>query len=390
MRGGEAGGASHAHLTSGSGSSNAASIKLSIHYVWLGLSGGRMARSEQFGNAVTTTRVTGLWGLLGWRERPRPIESCLIEDGDSGPAYPTDLYCSNDHFVLQTKISRGQWGAVATLCSLLILAGFYATAQRNSAIPVDLVYVAIGMALVSLPLRHFPITCSVAVILTILGDMLAFFPHFTGQRFYSVCVAAVIVAVIALMAEQILVFAVQNVSASLDKKPGRNNWQPKGTIAWAISFLTMAEGLAVVGYCLRLGRWITPMHYGTLSRTALISAAVALGLGLLVAVFVGSGHGLADIRHDVPSLSSPPKPGRVTWKFAIHHIPRWRTSNAIARTAEILIRVVVRSFDIVCSFVVGSARITTNLLRATSYFFLRIITSIINRFLSCSFLAFAA
>jgi hypothetical protein len=238
-------------------------------------------------------------GAFGFGERPEEAVGC--EEGcNAARIRPTDLYCDqHDRFLPFSGMSGAGKILVVALVAFLVYGSVELTAQLDSAVPVNLGYILVGLGAIALPLRNYRRTCSVtaALWLGISGLALAF--PLTDAHFHAVAAAFLLVVLTGTTLLSMFYAALLDEGAA--------------GIASGIAarLLLGAMGALAIGFASPLADWIWQAQGPAIGRVAFFAAAI-LAAGTLVTAIVGGfvqSSKRSDDR-DVRQIGSPEKPVR--------------------------------------------------------------------------------
>jgi hypothetical protein len=238
-------------------------------------------------------------GAFGFGERPEEAVGC--EEGcNAARIRPTDLYCDqHDRFLPFSRMSGAGKIFVVALAAFLVYGSVELTAQLNSAVPVNLGYILVGLGAIALPLRNYRRTCSVtaALWLAISGLALAF--PLTDAHFDAVAAAFLLVVLTGTTLLAMFYAALLDEGAA-------------GIASGIAARLFLgAMGALAIGFASPLADWIWQAQGPAIGRVAFFAAAI-LAAGTLVTAIVGGfvqSSKRSDDR-DVRQIGSPEKPVR--------------------------------------------------------------------------------
>jgi hypothetical protein len=239
-------------------------------------------------------------GAFGFGERPEEAVGCDVEEGcDAARIRPTDLYCDqHDRFLPFSGMSGAGKIFVVALVAFLVYGSVELTAQLDSAVPVNLGYILVGLGAIALPLRKFRRTCWVtaALWLAISGLALAF--PLTDAHFHAVAAAAFLLVVMTGTTVLSMFHA-----ALLDEDAAGI------ASGLAVRQLLGAMGALAIGFASPLADWVWQAQGPAIGRVAFFAAAI-LAAGTLVTAIVGGFVESAKRSDDrpVPKIGSPEKP----------------------------------------------------------------------------------
>jgi hypothetical protein len=241
-------------------------------------------------------------GAFGFGERPEEAVGCDIEEGcDAARIRPTDLYCQDDRFLPFSRMSGAAKIFVVALVAFLVYGSVELTAQLDSAVPVNLGYILVGLGAIALPLRNFRRTwwVTAALWLAISGLALAF--PLTDAHFHAVAAAAFLLVVMTGTTLVSMFYA-----GPLDEDAAGI------ASGLAVRLLLGAMGALAIGFASPLADWVWQAQGPAIGRVAFFAAAI-LAAGTLVTALVGGFVEARAERSDDPpvrQIGSPEKPAR--------------------------------------------------------------------------------
>jgi hypothetical protein len=251
-------------------------------------------------------------GAFGFGERPEEAVGC--EEGCAAARIrPTDLYCEHDRFLPFSGMSGAGKIFVVALVAFLVYGSVELTAQLDSAVPVNLGYILVGLGAIALPLQNFRRTCWVtaALWLAISGLALAF--PLTDAHFHAVAAAAFLLVVMTGTTLVSMFYA-----GPLDEDAAGI------ASGLAVRLLLGAMGALAIGFASPLADWVWQAQGPAIGRVAFFAAAI-LAVGTLVTAIVG---GFVE--------SSKDSDDRPVWQFGSPQKPAMepRETKATARRAR--------------------------------------------------------
>lgn len=298
-------------------------------------------------------------GAFGFGERPEEAVGCDIEEGcDAARIRPTDLYCDqHDRFLPFSRMSGAGKIFVVALVAFLVYGSVELTAQLDSAVPVNLGYILVGLGAIALPLRNFRRTCWVtaALWLAISGLALAF--PLTDAHFHAVAAAAFLLVVLAGTTLVSMFYA-----GPLDEDAAGI------ASGLAVRQLLGAMGALAIGFASPLAGRVWQAQGPAIGRVAFFAAAI-LAAGTLVTAIVG-GFVKSSKRSDdrpVRQIGSPKKPARE---------PR-QTKTTTARR-DILGRAADRLWVMFYNVKEVIRTVSINVLRTVAYVIWKLVISLVN------------
>lgn len=258
---------------------------------------------------------------FGIPESPTAVEACRLNSCDRGSRpFVTDLYCpGHGRFLPLIAAPPGLRAFVAVFSSLLIYGAFELTAQTDSWMPVYLVYSAIFLCFVAIPLRHFHRTATVASLIWVFGSLVPAISRVTPGH-----IQVIMAAVIVVSASAVLTYCAIAGTSSVDsyRTPRRENRAIRRLIAAA---LIVAAWSALAGVLVRYSAHVLPGAESGLSTVALIIALICVAIAALIAGVSGAVLGVGRVRTQVPRITNP---GRPAWAPPNTRSPGARTYQA--------------------------------------------------------------
>jgi len=305
-------------------------------------------------------------GAFGFGERPEEAVGCDIEeDCDAARIRPTDLYCEHDRFLPFSRMSGAGKIFVVALVAFLVYGSVELTAQLDSAVPVNLGYILVGLGAIALPLRNFRRTCWVtaALWLAISGLALAF--PLTDAHFHAVAAAFLLVVMTGTTLLSMF------YAAPLD--------EDAAGIASGLAArqLLGAMGALAIGFASPLADRVWQAQGPAIGRVAFFAAAI-LAAGTLVTAIVGGFVQSANRSDDrpVPKIGSPQKPAMLPRKPKATTARRGRSS--MGQIGDILVQAVDR-LGVMLYNAKGAIRtVSIYVLRTVAYVIRKLVISLVN------------
>lgn len=295
---------------------------------------------------------------FGFPETPTSVEVCSRDQCDRNESLVTDLYC-HDHGRFLPLITAPAAVRVLTaiIGSIVIYALFEIAAQTNSKLPVFIVYSAICLGLVAIPLRHFRRTFAITSILWIAASLLPVLPRATSH-FYISLAAIVGVGGIAVFAA----YAIARVPNARLRASLTRESRIISRIAGAA--LVIAAWSAVASLALR---YILPGDEPRMERVVTVIALVSLAGGVLV---VASSSVVIGVRRTSTLVRTIRKPRRPAWipptlrhYSSLRHRARNPLSLAVERFAAVMLLMAISLINALAV----TGRIVANTLTLVAY-----------------------
>jgi hypothetical protein len=309
-------------------------------------------------------------GAFGFGERPKEAVGCDIEEGcDAARIRPTDLYCDqHDRFLPFSRMSGAVKIFVVALVAFLVYGSVELTAQLDSAVPVNLGYILVGLGAITLPLRNFRRTCWVtaALWLAISGLALAF--PLTDAHFRAVAAAAFLLVVMTGTTLVSMFYA-----APLDEDAAGI------ASGLAVRQLLGAMGALAIGFASPLADRVWQTQGPAIGRVAFFAAAI-LAAGTLVTAIVGGFVQSAKRSDDrpVPKIGSPRKPAMLVRQAKATTGRARRGRSPMDQIADILVRAVDRLWVMLYNVKEAIRTVSINVLRTVAYVIWKLVTSLVN------------
>jgi hypothetical protein len=258
------------------------------------------------------------WYVRLGEERPIVASGCPESDCAPGAIEAHDVYCRTHERLLPFSTSaptRTRW-LVVNLLRALVCGVFTVSAQTASPLPVTVLAVLTGAAVLGLPLRHYTVGRTVAVVLWALACTVSALTAVTGTHGHRI-IGTVSLALVALAW---LGWTGARLTDRADEGRARRARRPDpGDRSGGRAAGMIASGLAVVPAALLLSLLLAQGPSGWLLRLPavrgwlLVTALGGLAGALLAALLVGTldGWGLVDLRTRQAGL--PGRPAMLRW-----------------------------------------------------------------------------
>jgi Fibronectin type III domain len=278
------------------------------------------------GSAGQANELSG----FGFPEPPTAVEACRL-----GSCYRnneplvTDLYC-HDHgrFLPLIGVPVGVRAFVAIVSSLLIYGAFELTAETGSRTPVYIVYSAIFLCFIAIPLRHFPRTASIAVLIWLFGSLTVVISRVTPGRFHVIAGALIMVGAA-------IVFAGYAIAGTSSVTRYRHLSRDYRAIVTMVAVaLIVAAWSALDGLLVRYSADVLPGAESGLSTVMLTIGLICVAIAALIVSVSGGVLGAGRVQTQVPRVTYP---GRPTWVPPATRSPgarAYRAQNALDMMIE--------------------------------------------------------
>lgn len=301
-------------------------------------------------------------GAFGWWEEPKTPESCPQEGCGRGTTLATDLYCTaHDRFLpFVRNWTNGARVTAIVISAALVYGCFALAAQSSSWLPLFFVYATIGLGIVGLPLRLFPVTVRVTVLLWFVACTVALVYHLTSDRAHGVMVTTLIIVAACALGSQCAIFSARG--ARSERTFSDADHRPRSALAFAAGTvsISLAAGLAASSLDIMPRRLL--IGQSTLITVTWISGAAALALGLVGAVVAGMVDGAPRVSSDTAAMPAWRGPDEVRWRAQRTVIRPARVRTVIDRMGDVLRRALIRLADALRIAAVIATRTALNLL----------------------------
>lgn len=307
--------------------------------------------------------VRALFGGFGWPEKAAGIETCPQKDDTGEQALATDLYCrctQHDRFLPFVRTwSNGARVTAVLAGSALIYGCFALAAQLDSWIPLFVVYALIGLSAVALPLRLFPLTVRLTIVIWLVASAGALVYHFSGSRAHAIMATALLVAAGCALGLHAVTRSVQDILAG--KAVSNDRQRSLGALAFVTGAVATAAAAGAIALALLLVPRVLESGAAELRSAALITAIAAIVLAALGAAAAGLFDGIPRISTRPGSIQIWPGPRKVTWRAERKVIRSGRIRTFGDRIGDVTRRVLIRMGNALASFSTDAARISVNL-----------------------------
>ena len=301
-------------------------------------------------------------GAFGWWEEPETSESCPQEGCGRGTTLVTDLYCTaHDRFLpLVRNWTNGARVTAIVISAALVYGCFALAAQSSSWLPLFFVYATIGLGIVGLPLRLFPVAVRVTVLLWCVACALSFAYHLASARAHGVMVTTLIIVAACALGSQCAIFSARD--ARNERTFSNADHRPRSALAFVAGMvsISLAAGLAASSLDITPRRLL--IGQSTLITVTWISSAAALALALVGAVVAGMVDGAPRVSSDTAAIPAWRGPDEVTWRAQRTAIRPARIRTVIDRMGDVLRRALIRLADVLRIVAVTASRTALNLL----------------------------
>ena len=316
-----------------------------------------------------------LLGGFGFPEKPEPIEVCAPDGCYQHVPLATDLYCHEHYRLLPlVRSSAAVRVVVAILAAMLSYAAFGISAQYRSYIPILVLYVTIGLALVSLPLRNYRRTAPTVSIIWILSCAAAAVGQVYGSDVHRIVIEIVTVAVALIFASLAVIYAPS--AADLLETAGRAE-RPVAVIGAA--GLLAACGCAAAANGLDIENRLLS---GTGNEPADVLLKIAIVTALVSALVLCASAlalGVGKVKKEDSAIPYPRQPDSINFRRDRPDRRRRPAAvNPFDRIAEALGRSILSVVRIIADVLIVIAEIAANCLIFTAYYLLLSCVFIIN------------
>ncbi len=326
---------------------------------------------------MTAARAV-LMGGFGWREKARPADTCPQHRSAGDEILPTDLYCASDDRFLpfSRDWTTGMRITAVVLLAVLVYGAFALAGEIDSWAPVSAVYFVTGLAVVGLPLRLYPVTVRLTILLWVVACASAL--TYRGTHAHTVLASALLIGAAVVLAVQASVEATASAQDQ-DLVPNTEH-RSRAALAFITTTLVVSATAALalaVAYGLQAASGFSP------TKAMVITTASALALTLLASVASGFVDGISRISLRAPAFQAWDGPDPVTWRRQRAEIPHRRVRTLPDRVGEVTRQALIRLADGLGVLAVASARVTAN-------FMFTVIRLLANIAISCANLAIRA
>jgi Fibronectin type III domain len=289
---------------------------------------------------------------FGFPEAATAVEVCTRDDCyKNNEPLVTDLYCrSHGRFLPLISAPISLRVLLAIISTLIIYGSFELTAQRNSRLPVFIIYAVIGFGLVILPLRHFTRTAVIASLIWVIASVIPITSSSSSGHFRVVLAAATLVGSISILA----IYAIAGTPYTVP--PGSPARELRVIARIVAVALIIAIWTAVASLALHYESYVLPGSERRIARFLLIIALISLAVSALVISATSVVIGVRNMKLQVRTLRKPRRP---TWVapganvlLAIGRI----IANCVAQVAYVLAYTIIALTNVVIRFVVLTAR----------------------------------
>jgi len=323
--------------------------------------------SSMHGAAGTSHKTNSqrlIFGAFGWPEKALRIEPCPEADCVGREILPTDLYCaSHDRFLpLVRNWANGERITAILAVAAVIYGGFALSAELNSWLPIFLLYSMIGMGVVGLPLRLFPTTVRVAILIWVLACACSLSYRLAGSHTHAVIATTALIVAACAMG---LRAGLMSVDGSLNARVFTNEGHRSRAV---LGFVTAAFVTTVAAGAIALGLVIIPrrllLNEPGLLLVAIITGLGVFALGLITAIVAGMIDGAPRISFVTHRFGLWRGPAPRSWSAHRTAIRRRRIHNIMDRLGEVSRHALIRLADALRISSVAATRATANLLLA--------------------------
>ncbi|MER6226116.1 hypothetical protein ABT189_37140 [Streptomyces sp900105755] len=321
------------------------------------------------------------WYLRLGAERPVVASGCPESDCAPGAIEAHDVYCRSHERLLPFSTSaptRTRW-LVVNLLRAVVCGVFTVAAQTASTMPVTVLAVLAGAVVLALPLRHYPVGRTAALVLWALACAVTALAAVTGAHGHRI-IGTVSLALVALawlgwtsarLTDRADSGRTRSRRARRPNPDDRSGGRTVGMIASGMAavpvalLLSLLLGQGPAGWLLRL-----PAVRGWLLMAAVGSLAGALLAALLVGAL--DGWGLVDLRTRQATL--PGRPAMLRWTPADR---RWKGAPPRSFAGRVQVLVLELRHQLVTA-ALRCAAFAANVLRLTGHHAARAVVRLAN------------
>jgi Fibronectin type III domain len=244
---------------------------------------------------------------FGHPEAATPVEVCPDGTcGRSGKPSVTDLYCPEHGRFLPLIGQSARTRTYTAIAAVIIGYGLIEiTALTGSAAAIYVLYSAIFLCFIAIPLRHFATTAISASLLWLTGSFALPAAHATSSRLHMIAVG-LIIAVAAIVA----VWNTLRKSLRRIEIPYSDWYRDHGPDADALA-KRVAVALVIATWSTVTGLTELALpHEGALAAVMLVVAAFAVGIGAFIVSVSAGVIGAGSVSTDVTPIPSPRRPTR--------------------------------------------------------------------------------
>jgi Fibronectin type III domain len=300
---------------------------------------------------------------FGFPEQPTAVEACDLDScySNNRPSV-TDLYCRGHGRPLPIiDVQVGARVLLAVVSTLIIWGCFEWTAQTGSWVPVFVVFLAIFLGYVALPLRHFPRTAMITVLLWLTGSFAVFISRVTPGGFQVISCAVVVVCAAAVLA----VYAIAGSSRMIRYRSSDLDYQE--VVQMIAAAWIVAAWSALAALLVHYDGSILPGPESSLVTVMFIIAVIFTAIGVLIVAVSGAVLGIGGVQTQVPKISRPARP---RWVMPVLHQPAPRTyhpGNAVDLMIDTFTRALYLAAVAAGNALVMIGRVTANCIALTAW-----------------------
>ncbi|MGR3869197.1 hypothetical protein ACUXZZ_11450 [Streptomyces graminifolii] len=321
------------------------------------------------------------WYLRLGTERPVVTSGCPESDCAPGPIRAHDVYCRSHERLLPFSTSaptRTRW-LVVNLLRALVCGVFTVAAETASTVPVTVLAVLAGAAVFGLPLRHYPVARTTALVLWVLACALTALTAGTGTHGHRI-IGTVSLALVALAwlgwTSAELADRTDNGRARSRRarRPNPGDHSGGRAVGMIASGMAAVPAAILVSLLLEKGPSGWLLRLPAVSGWLLMAAAGGLAGALLAALLVGTldGWGLVDVRTRQARL--PARPAMLRWTPADR---RWKGARPRSFAGRVQVLVLELRHQSVTA-AMRCAAFAANVLRLTGHHAARAVVRLAN------------
>jgi hypothetical protein len=245
------------------------------------------------------------WWLFVGSEEPEPVEQCGLDECAVEGMPPTSFFCTSHQRFLPLVAEWSNRARVigVIITSIMIWGGYVLSAEISSSVPVWLVHLILGLALLVLPLRHFPVSRWVAGLAWILLCSAAMLFRYTETRTHAIAGTVLLLILAAALAVHAAHWSA--IDATRDDIGGA--FGAVSVCLVVAAFAVGAAGLALVLPYPWLDAGRETALAGVLVAVMVLVAGLALAIGISFVAGWGAFARLTPVASQVASIGWEPQ-----------------------------------------------------------------------------------